>query len=51
MTESLYPSYSILLVDDEEAWLRSLSMTLSMMAGINHTIRCSDSRQVMGLLE
>jgi DNA-binding NtrC family response regulator len=40
----------VLLVDDEEAWLRSLSMTLSMMAGINNTIRCSDSRQVMNLL-
>ncbi len=51
MTESLYPPYTILLVDDEEAWLRSLSMTLSMMAGINNTIRCSDSRQVMGFLE
>ncbi len=50
MTESQFPSYSILLVDDEEAWLRSLSMTLSMMAGINNTIRCSDSRKVMDLI-
>ena len=50
MPDSYYPSYAVLLVDDEEAWLRSLSMTLSMMAGINNTIRCSDSRQVMDLL-
>ncbi len=50
MPDAYYPPYSVLLVDDEEAWLRSLSMTLSMMAGINNTIRCSDSRQVMDLL-
>ena len=51
MTETSYPAYPVLLVDDEEAWLRSLSMTLSLMAGINNLIRCPDSRQVMDLLD
>ncbi len=42
---------SLLLVDDEAAWLRSLSRLLKKDAGINRTIRCEDSRQVMGLLK
>jgi DNA-binding NtrC family response regulator len=50
MIESLYPSFGILMVDDEEAWLRSLSMTLGLSGGINNIIRCSDSREVMGIL-
>ncbi|WP_183354132.1 sigma-54-dependent transcriptional regulator [Geomonas silvestris] len=51
MIENLYPSFAVLLVDDEEAWLRSLSMTLGLSGGINNVQRCSDSRQVMGILE
>jgi DNA-binding NtrC family response regulator len=39
----------VLLVDDEEAWLRSLSMALGVAGGIR-VRRCSDSTQVMGLL-
>ncbi len=50
MLESTYPAYSVLLVDDEEAWLRSLSMTLSLLAGITNIIRCSDSRQAMDVI-
>ncbi|HQB38165.1 MAG TPA: sigma-54 dependent transcriptional regulator [Deltaproteobacteria bacterium] len=50
MIDSAYPSYGILIVDDEEAWLRSISMTLAMSGGINNVVRCSDSRQVMGIL-
>jgi DNA-binding NtrC family response regulator len=50
MIESLYPSFGILMVDDEEAWLRSLSMTLGLSGGINNITRCSDSREVMGIL-
>jgi DNA-binding NtrC family response regulator len=50
MLESRTPPYAVLLVDDEEAWLRSLAMTLSLMAGITNIRRCSDSRQVMDLL-
>lgn len=51
MTENLYPAFGILLVDDEPAWLRSLSLTLESSAGITNTILCQDSRQVLGLLD
>lgn len=51
VTDARYPSYEILLVDDEEAWLRSISMTLAMSGGINNVIRCSDSRKVMEILQ
>jgi DNA-binding NtrC family response regulator len=50
MPESTYPSYAVLLIDDEEAWLRSLSMTLSLLAGITNILRCADSRQAMDLI-
>jgi len=50
MIEALYPSFGILLVDDEEAWLRSLSMALALSGGISNTQRCADSREVMGIL-
>jgi DNA-binding NtrC family response regulator len=49
MTESLVPNFSILLVDDEPAWLRSVSLTLA-RAGINNILTCSDSREVLDLL-
>jgi DNA-binding NtrC family response regulator len=47
---SLYPSLGVLLVDDEPAWLRALSLTLERSAGITNIMTCSDSRQVMELL-
>ncbi|GFO65031.1 sigma-54 dependent transcriptional regulator [Geomonas paludis] len=50
MIDSLTPDFEILLVDDEEAWLRSISMTLAMSGGINNVVRCSDSRKVPELL-
>ncbi len=50
MSESLYPSFGILLVDDEPAWLRSLGMTLEGPGGISNLILCRDSREAMGLL-
>ncbi len=51
MTENRYPAFGILLVDDEPAWLRSLSLTLESSAGITNTILCQDSRQVPALLD
>lgn len=51
MTENRYPPFGILLVDDEPAWLRSLSLTLESSAGITNTILCQDSREVPALLE
>ena len=50
MNPSLYPHFGILLVDDEPAWLRSLSLTLERSAGITNITACDDSRQVMELL-
>ncbi len=51
MSEALFPSFGILLVDDEPAWLRSVSLTLERSAGITNIRTCSDSRQVMGILQ
>jgi len=51
MNASLYPHFGVLLVDDEPAWLRSLSLTLERSAGITNIITCQDSRTVMDLLD
>jgi DNA-binding NtrC family response regulator len=51
MNSSLYPYFGVLLVDDEPAWLRSLSLTLERSAGITNIITCQDSRKVLELLE
>jgi DNA-binding NtrC family response regulator len=51
MNSSLYPHFGVLLVDDEPAWLRSLSLTLERSAGIANIITCQDSGMVMDLLE
>lgn len=50
MENSLYPAFSILLVDDEPAWLRSLAVTLERCAGITNIITCQDSREVLATL-
>ena len=51
MKRSLYPSFSVLLVDDEMPWLRSMSMALSGEGGITNIIQCQDSRQVLDILD
>ena len=50
MAEAKYPQNPILIVDDEEQALTSFEMTLR-SANLNNFIRCSDSREVMALLE
>jgi len=50
MNDKPFPSFKILIVDDEEAWLRSMEVTLAMSGGINNIIRCQDSRKVMEIL-
>jgi DNA-binding NtrC family response regulator len=45
-----YPSFGILAVDDEPAWLRSLRITLS-RAGFDNVSTCQDSREVLPLLD
>jgi DNA-binding NtrC family response regulator len=49
MSHSLYPGFKILLVDDEPAWLRSVSLILA-RAGITNIATCTDSRGVMDIL-
>lgn len=51
MKETMYPLFKILLVDDEPAWLRSLSVTLEFSCYINNIVQCEDSREVMNILE
>ncbi len=46
----LYPTASVLMVDDERPWLRSLSVTLERSLGINNVILCDDSRDVLDIL-
>jgi len=45
-----YPSFGVLLVDDELPWLRSLSLTLEGPGGITNLHQCADSREVMAVL-
>ncbi len=47
----LFPELPILLVDDEPAFLQSLSLTLKRLGGVNNLQTCTDSRQVAALLE
>ncbi len=49
MTESAYPHFPVMMVDDEAQALTSFEMTLR-SANMNHFIRCHDSRDVMPLL-
>ena len=48
---SLYPACPVFLIDDEPAWLHSLSLSLKVSAGINHILTCHDSRNALGLLK
>ena len=51
MTNNLYPSFGLLLVDDEPSFLRSLSIALERSGGITNIHRCQDSREVLTRLE
>ncbi|GLQ32839.1 sigma-54-dependent transcriptional regulator [Litoribrevibacter albus] len=51
MTKNTFPSFGVLLVDDEAPFLRSLSMMLERRSGINNLHRCEDSRMVMDILK
>lgn len=50
MLKTRYPSLPVLLVDDENAWLNTFSLTLH-VAGINNVETCPDSRKVLDLLK
>jgi DNA-binding NtrC family response regulator len=49
MTESAYPNFPVMLIDDEEQALKSFEMALR-SASMNNFISCHDSRDVMPLL-
>lgn len=49
MDQELFPDFPLLLVDDEESWLRSCSRVLK-NAGINNIVKCNDSRNVIKAL-
>jgi len=50
MSEEFYPSFGILVVDDEPAWLRSMRIALARLANITNVLTCHESRDVMTLL-
>jgi len=50
MSEALYPFAPVLLVDDETAWLRGMSLALARALGVNNHLQCADSREVLDLL-
>lgn len=50
MHTKCYPQNGILLVDDEAAFLRSMSIALERQAGFNHLYRCQDSRDAMAMI-
>ena len=49
MTESTYPRFPVMMVDDEAQAINSFEMSLR-SASMNNFIRCHDSRDVMTLL-
>jgi DNA-binding NtrC family response regulator len=49
MTESIYPHFPVMMVDDEAQAINSFEMALR-SANINNFIRCHDSRDVLALL-
>lgn len=50
MSDNSFPAFPILVVDDEEAILLSID-TILQLAGINNVIICSDSREVLPIVE
>ncbi len=51
MNEQLHPSFKVLIVDDEPAWTRTMEVTLAVSGGIDNTLSCHDSRQVLDIIE
>ncbi|TCS41068.1 sigma-54-dependent transcriptional regulator [Reinekea marinisedimentorum] len=50
MTYDRFPHFGVLLVDDEPAFIRSLSLALERHLGVNHLYRCTDSREAMAMI-
>jgi DNA-binding NtrC family response regulator len=43
--------FSILIVDDESTWLKTVSRTLSFYGGFSNIIPCDQSKDVMGIMQ
>jgi len=50
MKNNAHLPFNVLLVDDDPAWLLSLSISLERRTGITGIITCQDSREVMGII-
>lgn len=50
MSTNLYPSFQVLICDDDTSFLRSISFAIERYCGVNNVIQCSDSRDVLGHL-
>lgn len=50
MKEKKSPEFGILLIDDEPAWLLSLSVTLERLAGITNVVTCQDSGKALEII-
>jgi DNA-binding NtrC family response regulator len=50
MSNRTYPDFKVLLIDDEESFLRSLTIALERSARITNVLRESDSRKVMEIM-
>jgi DNA-binding NtrC family response regulator len=49
VTPGSYPTFGVLIVDDEPAWLRAMGLALE-RSGITNLATCQDSRDVPGIL-
>lgn len=50
MNTNTYPSFQVLICDDDDSFLRSISFAIERYCGINNIIQCNDSREVLGKL-
>ena len=50
MTDRIYPDFKVLLIDDEESFLRSLAIALERSARITNILREPDSRKVIDIM-
>jgi len=47
MNTRFYPTFQVLICDDDISFLRSISFAIERYCGVNNIIQCSDSRDVM----
>ena len=50
MNTNLYPSFEVLICDDDNSFLRSISFAIERYCGINNIVQCNDSRDVIAKL-